>query len=236
MKFIEYDRVTDKLIWLSSTMSLNFSVSLASKDKQGMRKSFYYETEYDSNFTGTKVGRSVKRNLNYYFIIETQSFGNGLVLRPRDVYFVTEGIKNQVLPWFFDKKNRIYSIKDNRLIISGKYNPLIYQPDQYRSLIITPIVLELENGFKEGVRIECNSEFSDIDIDKFMDIYYILTNTDMYSVACQLINFAKIPPFGENIWKPIGLGGGGKPDDGWNDNNINNNDNNKKRNSFLDSK
>ena len=235
-RFIEYDRVTDKLIWLSPTMSLNFVVSLASKDKQGKRRSFYFETEYPSQYTGTTTGRAIKRNINYYFTIETQDFGNSLVLRPRDVYFLGCSIKDSVLPWFFGDK-RIFEIKDNRLIISRKFSPLVYQPDEYRYLSLTPVSLETESGFKEGIRLECNGEYCDVDIDKFMDVYYTITKTDIYTAACELINFAAVEPHGENIYKPIGLGGGRSPEEDWKNEDIAKNATGKQSgNKFLDNK
>ena len=236
-RFIEYDRVTDKIVWLSPTMSLNFTVSLASKDRQGGRKSFYFETEYKSQYTGTDIGRSIKRNINYYFIIETQEFGNSLVLRSRDIYFLRSSIKDNVLPWFFGNK-RIFKIKDNKLIVSGKYSPLVYQPDEYRYLSLTPMSIETETGFKEGIRMECNGEYCDIDIDKFMDFYYTISNTNMYGAACELINFAAVEPHGENVYRPIGLGGGRSPEEDWNYNDSRQDNNKQKssRNKFLDEK
>lgn len=236
-KFIEYDRVTDKLVWLSPTMSLNFVVSLASRDKQGKRKSFYFETEYPSNYIGTKIGRGIKRNMTYYFVIETQDFGNSLVLRPRDTYFLSCSIKESILPWFFGNK-RIFKVTDDKLVIDKKYNPFIYQPDEYRYLSLTPMSIETDSGFKEGLRMECNGEYCDLDIDKFMDLYYTISNTDMYGAAIELINFATTAPLGANIYKPIGLGGGRLPEEDWKyeDQNIKKSSNKSGKNKFLDNK
>jgi hypothetical protein len=230
--FVDYDRITDKILWLSQSMSLTFVVSLASKDKQGARRSFYYETEYNSNYIGSKTGRSIKRNImSYYFIIETSSFGKSFVIKPRDVYYLTNAIDKNVLPWFFGDK-RIFSIKDDKLKITKSFNPLLYQTDEYNYLSINPISLENETGYKEGTRIEVNGEYADIDIDKFIDFYYILLNTDMYNAACELINFVKIEPYGTNIYKPSGLGA--KQDIDWNE--KQNKIPKSNRNSFLDNK
>ena len=231
--FTDYDRITDRLLWLSSQVSLSFTVSLASKDKFENRKSFYFETKYPSRDVGTDIGRGVKRNINFFYTIESGDFANNMVLRPHDVYFLSYSIENTALPWFFGDK-RIYKIIDNKLVISGKFNPLVYQPNEYNYLIITPIVFQFGAEYKEGVRIEINNKgiYVDIDIDKFIDFYMILKNTDMYNAACNLINFIKIPPYGVNIFEKVGLGGGGNPDEGWNQAYKEE----KKSNDFLDRK
>ena len=58
------------------------------------------------------------------------------------------------------------------------------------------------------MEVNHQAEFVDMDIDKFIGFYYLLKNTDMYSAACNLINYVKTMPYGNNVFRMAGLGGG----------------------------
>lgn len=213
VSFSDYDRVTDTLMFLSNNITLNFSVVLSRKNKSDERVFFHYETEYQSKCIGTNNVRGIKRMMTFYFTLDNKNdFGNGLVLRPQDVVILIMIIEKQLFPLFFDK-DRIFKIKDNKLVIIGNYSPVVFTQSDYKYLRFTPIILEYENGlYKEGVRFELNNkhEYVDIDIDKFMGFYYILKNTDMYSAACNIVSYAKIPANGIETYSMKGLGGGVK--------------------------
>ena len=239
IQFTDYDRITDILIYLSNNITLNFTVALSRKDKTGGRSFFQYETEYDTRYIGSNKGRGIKRNMNFYFTLDNKNdFGNGLILRLQDVYLICKLIENQVLPWYFGTK-RIFAIsKDkSKLIIKGEYNPINYIQSEYKYISFSPFVFEYEDGtFKEGIRIYLNSqtEYADMSIDKFLEFYYLLSKTDMYAVATNMVTYAKQSPYGINIFKPVGLGGGYNPRDNWNsDNNYSEDKKDKGVNNFL---
>lgn len=242
IQFTDYDRITDILMYLSNNITLNFNVVLSRKDKTGKRSFFHYETEYPSKYLGVNTGRGIKRNMNFYFTLDNKNdFANGFILRPQDVMLLNMLIEKQVLPWFFDPIKRIFSItKDGeRLIIKGEFEPINYTQSEYKYISFVPIIYTYEDGtFKEGIRIYLNSqsEFADLDIDRFMGLVYILRNTDMYSVASSMLSYVKQSPHGTNIYSMIGLGGGYVQDtwqdseDITNDSNVNNKGNG---NNFL---
>ena len=173
--------------------------------------------------------------MNFYFVIDDRNdFGNGIIFRMHDAFYFSQLLENRVIPWFFGD-TRIYEEKEGKLVISGNFEHVLYQPDEYHYIKIDPIVFTLEGGtYQEGVRFEVNrsDSIADLTIDKFFDIYYLLSRTDMYTVATSLLNFVKTAPYGVNVFKPSGLGGGYNPNDGWNDDKIY--DNRKGGNDFLD--
>lgn len=243
IQFSDYDRVSDTLLYLSNTITLNFNVILSRKDRNGGRSFFHYETEYGSKYIGVDKGRSIKRFMSFFFTIDNkEDFLNNFVLKPQDIYFLTTIIENKLFPLYFDPTKRIYKVIDNRLVIKGDFEPVIYAQSEYKYLGFTPIIYTYEdNMYKEGVRITINSEsdYVDLDIDKFIGFYYILKNTDMYSAACNMTSYAKIPPYGVNVYSQQGLGGGA-PVPEWSGTDITNDisqekTNGKKNgNSFLD--
>lgn len=217
MQFVDYDKITDTLLYLSQNITMSFHVVLSRKDKQGKRVFFHYETAYNSKFIGSDTGHSIKRNMNFYFTIDNKNdFANGFILRQQDVMLLVMAIEKMVLPWFFGNgKERIFSIVDNKLVITGNFTPLTYTQSEIKFLRFTPFVLSYPDGtYKEGIRITLNydSEYADMDIDKFMGFYGLLKNTDMYGVACSMVTYAKLAPYGLNIFAMSGLGGGYIPD------------------------
>lgn len=238
IQFTDYDRITDILMYLSNTITLNFNVVLSRKDKFGKRSHFHYETEYQSKYNGVNIGRGIKRNMNFYFTLDNKNdFANGFIIRPQDVMLLNMIIDQQILPWFFGQK-RIFSItKDGeRLIVKGEFEPVNYTQSEYKYISFVPIVYNYEDGtFKEGIRIYVNSqsEYADLDIDRFMGFVYILKNTDMYAVACSMVTYVKQSPHGTNIFSMTGLGGG-YVQDNWNESeDVSNSRNNNKGNNFL---
>lgn len=227
VQFQDYDRITDCLMYLNDKITLNFTVVLSRKGKDGSKQFFHYETEYASKYYGTNKNRAIKRNMSFYFTLDNRNdFGNGFILKPQDVIMLNMLIDQQVLPWFFGDK-RIFNVIENRLVITGQWQEKGYTQSEYKYISFAPIVNEYEDGsFKEGVRLTLNhkSEFVDMDIDKFMNLVYILKNTDMYSAACSLTTYVKQAPYGLNTYSATGLGGGNVPEQqNWDTNDNTNN-------------
>ena len=210
-QFTDYDRVADTLLYLSDIFTLDFVTVLSTKDKTGGRAFFHSETEYDSQkYNSSSKVKSIRRKPTFYFVINNkQSFDGSFVLRPQDVQLITMLIEQQIFPWYFDHSKRIFKIVEDKLVITGKFNPVKYVRNEYQYLVFTPCIYSFEdNTFKEGIRMQVsNSDYVDMEIDKFMGLYYILKNTDMYAVACSMVTYAKVPPYDVNVWKRVGLAG-----------------------------
>lgn len=222
INYIDYDRVTDNLIYLSTNLSLNFTVVMSRKSKTGERVFCHYETEYGSKFNGVNTSRAIKRNMNYYYTIDNKNdFGNGFILRDSDVMMLIMIIEQKILPLFFDANKRVFGLVEDgeRLVVNGVYEDIIYSQSEYKFLKFDPIVIQYEDGtYKEGIRMTVNAsgEFADLDIDRFMGFYHLLKTTDMYSVASNMLTYAKTAPHGINVFRMQGLGGGVVRDN-WNE-------------------
>lgn len=241
INFTDYDRITDTLLFFNNNLTLNFTTVMARQDKTGNRISYHLETEYNSKYIGVDKARSIKRNINYYYTIDNRNdFGNGFILRQSDVAVLCMIIQQKIIPWFFGN-TRIYGLVEdgNKLVIKNQYEPVIYSQSEYKFLKFEPLILSFEEGtFKEGIRITVNSdsEYADIDIDRFLGFYHLLKNTDMYNVACSMLTYVKTPPYGTNVYTAsIGLGGGRVPDNNWNSGiELKEEKNNNRGNGFLD--
>ena len=97
--FTEYDRITDTLMYLNDDVTLNFTVALSRKSKNGDRLFYHYESIYGSDKYGGSL-RSIKRSMSFYFVLDVKSnFNHGFILRPQDVEILNRLITSKVLPY-----------------------------------------------------------------------------------------------------------------------------------------
>lgn len=202
--FLNYDKISDTLIYLTNDVVLRFNVNLAKKSKDNKRVPFHSEYAYTTAKYGTpQTIYSIKRNFTYYFTIDdTRDFMNNVLLRAQDVFMLLYLLNHQVLPWFMGN-NRIFGFnKQNQLNIIGKYTQVEFPLNDYKYMMFLPIILTYEDGTsKEGVRMIINQQNNavDIDINKFFEFYYTIKNTDMYNAALSMINYVKTTPYGQNL-------------------------------------
>lgn len=210
IQFTDYDRITDTILYFSSNVTLSFNVSLSFKDKSGARSFFQYETEYASKYTGTEKARAIKRNMRFFYTIDIKNtFGGSIVLKPQDVFLLNMIIEQKILPMYMGK-SKVFGLQNGNLVIKGNYQNVVYSQSEYRYLEFSPIIYTYDNDtYKEGVRMSISGvELVDMDIDRFFGFCQVLKNTDMYAVACNLVNYAKMPPYGIHVYSQFGLGGG----------------------------
>lgn len=204
--FLDYDKISDTLLYFSRTISLRFNVRLASKNRDGRRKSYHAEYRYPTE-QYSNVGEviSLKRDFKFYFSIEdADDLKNGVMITPQDVTILKLRIEHSILPWFIDRKRNIFGENpDNgKLIITGQWEPQYMIFKDYKYLEFMPIVLEYENGKTDhGIRMCMNStsSFTDMSLNTFLGFYYYIAHTDMYSVAANMLVYVKMQPYGTNL-------------------------------------
>lgn len=213
VNYCDYDRIADTILFLDNIHTLEFVTRLATKDKNGYRRFFEYETEYSSNqFIGIDKGRSIKRSFMFYYCIQNRNqFESSIILVPNDVFILKTLLKTKAIPWFFGE-NRIYKEKDNNLIITGNFDPIYYIKDQNHFISFEPITIKYEDEtFKEGVRLTLpGNDYVDITLDKFLAFYTLLNAENMYNQSLNQVNYVKTAPYETNKFAmTVGLGSRG---------------------------
>lgn len=201
MEFIDYNKITDILMYLNDKIRLSLVVKLNSKDKNNNERNFHSEYHYPNEYKN--INRySITRNFSEYFLIgDPKDFKNSVIIRPADLMMVRLILTNVVRSWFIGK-NRIYTIKDDKLVISGKYNEVEIPFSDYNVIHIDPIVCTFQDGkMCEGIRLFINSRtvFADMPIMKFWEFYYYMTEVDIYTAASVMVNYVKTQPYGMNM-------------------------------------
>lgn len=199
--FLNYDRITDTIMYFNRYITLNFCVNLTRKGKNG-NMSFHSEYEfYSENYE--RESHTIKRMIDSYFLInDSRDFNNSIIIKAQDILMLRFLLSDQLLPWFVGK-HRVFGFdNNNRLILKGKWKQQEFPLSEYKYIGFAPIILEYDDGtLKEGIRFIFNSSdnYVDIDVNKFFEFYHYIMDTNMYTTAAILLNYVKMIPYGCNM-------------------------------------
>lgn len=201
-----YDRISDKVMWLGAGLTLNFVVDLfyirKSVNGEYIKNNFHKEVIYKSD-NDYKV--KIIRDFNYYFTIDYND-GKNIKTTARigvdNLYFLIFNLK-KVLNWFTgeDGINKIFSSKNGKIIIPT-------HPDSIKIQLVFNTSIEFEaaigniNGYET---IGCNVFINDIPTPVFVSyttifsLYQMLTTCNMYMMAQNMLNYIR-PELGTNVF------------------------------------
>lgn len=70
INYIDYDKLSDDVLYLGSNLFLRMNVSLSNKGDQDQRYHFHKEYRYDSKYTSSGKLLSIKRSFSYYLSLD----------------------------------------------------------------------------------------------------------------------------------------------------------------------
>lgn len=202
INFIDYEKISDDLMYFNQSTYLRFTVSLANRDINGCRKSFHREYGYKSKYVDKNEVLTIRRHFDFFMTIEQKNqFNNSIMVKMKDMMILKSTLKN-VSKWFYDGT---FKMKDGEIHIIKKHTK-IYIPNFNggKYIAFLPSVTSYDNGDQvEGIRMFLNDDmvYADMTIDTFMEFYYLIDNMDMYQCAIGLINYLGRPDFGFNLYK-----------------------------------
>lgn|SRR5574344_433635 len=200
--FLNYSKISDIIMYFNYNVTLKICVNLSWKSNRGdiayaHNEYTYFSDKFDDETT------VIKRIITPYFLIENKLDSYDAVrINPQDIMFLRYLLDNSIMPWI-QGKSRVWSFKENKMYVTGKWKLAECPFSEYSYIAFMPIVMTYENQenvYKEGIRMFMNSKdnFVDIDINKFMEFYYYIFNTDMYNAGSNMVNYAKTQPYGLN--------------------------------------
>lgn len=202
IQFIDYDKLSDDVLYLGSKLYLRMNVSLSNKQDPDMRHHFHREYSYDSKYSKTRL-MSMKRSFDYYLSFDKTDLRNIVIIRPQDMIVLQRALTRVVL-WFEDKEKNAFYVRSKKLIVK-KQQPILVEGLAMNGYIeFQPIVILSENDNKQqtpGLRLTLGKEdcFADITIDKFYGLLYTINTIHMYEAAQNLLNYLGRPDFGTNL-------------------------------------
>ena len=148
--------------------------------------------------------------MDFFYVINNRNdFLNSFIIKPQDAELLLRLIEQNVLPWY-QADNDLYAFQYiNDTLTVTTYDRVIYTQTDTKHLTFDPIVMKDQNDmYYHAISITVNGIYSfEIDIEKFMGFVYFL-RCDMYTASCCQVNYAKTEPYGVEVFRPYGLGGG----------------------------
>lgn len=209
MEFFKIDKISDDVFAIGPNVILRFNVSL-SKTSNGNRYHFHKEYEYPSRgITGQPTLVTIKRSFDFYLSIENMQKdqnGNKVFIRigPSEFMLFKKGLE-EAISWFTDSKySNLFAVDKGNLILMPPFPEYrIPSLPMQKYIEILPVIIDkgIANADKEpGVRLVLGdpSATVDINLDRLMGLYYIISCFNMYEAALGIVNYLQRPEFGTN--------------------------------------
>lgn len=202
INYIDYDKLSDDVLYLGSNLFLRMNVSLSNKGDQDQRYHFHREYRYDSKYTSNGKLLSIKRSFTYYLSLDKTDTKMNIMIRPQDMILFKK-ILDKVSNWFSDNT---FTIKGREVAIRNRKEPIVLPGlAQHRYIQFDPVVVVWENTGDQtpGVRITLGdpSIYADISVDKLFGLIYTIDTFNMYGSAQSLVNYLGRPNFGMNLYE-----------------------------------
>ena len=205
--YIDYEKITDDLYMIGQNLILRFNVSLAKKTNNGERYHFHHEFKYDTDkYTSQKYLASIKRSFDYFLSIENikdEGYGKDYVMiGVQNIYSVQSKFK-EATKWFMSEEFRnLFVMKKNKMVMIGNPEPIIINnlPLQ-KVIVLEPVICSYNDQYAPGIRLYISeTNYTDMTIDKYMGLLYLIENINMYESAQLMINYLQRPEFGTNMY------------------------------------
>lgn len=198
-----YEKISDDLCHLGYGFKLKFNVILGNKSQNNTKIPFHNEYKYSSNkYVNQNNLITIKRKFDYYLSIESSynDVNTFIMIRQQDMIYFKMNL-HKVYTWFMSSEyNNMYAFDKGKLVLARKVEPVYIKglcSDNF--IIIEPTVLTYNSIDIEGITFILSDITSfNMTIDKFMELYYIIDNFNMYLSAQLLINYMSSPIIGEN--------------------------------------
>lgn len=207
-EYFKVDKISDDVYALGPNVILKFNVSLSKTSNNGTRHHFHKEYEYKPNGSSSTVV-TIKRSFDYYLSLENMqkdSNGNKVFIRigPSEYMMFKKGLE-EAISWFTDKKyEKLFARDKGKLVLVNPIpNFIMSNLPMQKTIELVPVIIDkgIANADKEpGVRIYLgnDSQFIDINLDRLMGLYYIISCFNMYQSALEIVNYLERPAFGTN--------------------------------------
>lgn len=207
----DYDRISDKVMWLGFGAVLNFNVDLYfqrkdAKTSEKIKENFHRECLYKTN-DDAPYRVKIIRDFSYYFTIEYnfKDIKERAIIAPEQIYFFIFNLK-KAMQWFIGENgvNTIFSKrKDGKLFIPMHPEPIKINLAFGSYVEFEPAIGDDYNGYEIiGVRTYINNDgsFFFMNSDTLFSLYHMVSTCNMYSLAQNILNYIGRPEYGTNSY------------------------------------
>lgn len=197
IEYIDYDKISDDILYLGSKLYLRMNVSLSSKDGNS-RYHFHREYNYQSEYGDDNGFMSIKRSFYYYLSFDKTDEYTNVMIRPQDMILLQNSLK-RVAEWF---DNGTFGVMDNKIVITKKRRPIVINGLAGNTYLqFDPIVINYDDGQIQGIQIILGDPLINaaVNVDNFFGLLYTINTFDMFTSAQNMINYLARPDFGTNM-------------------------------------
>lgn len=152
---------------------------------------FYNEYEYFYPQASSLV-TSIKRDYKYYLSLEKVTKDKNKIIAMINIADMTNFISvlNKVADLF--NKSEMFAISKGKLVFINRPDPIILTTTYGKVISFQPTIITYDEKNIMGVQIEFDSDVSNVTLDSFMGLIYLMKNFDLYTAAQGLANYVKI--------------------------------------------
>ena len=201
ISYIEYEKISDTMLYLGNSVLLKFNIKLAKKGMDGRRYHFHKEYQYPSSYINSENNITIKRDFEYFISIESSKSQDFFCMITVNDILLVRAILNNVAKWI-NGSIKTFGIKNNKLVLYGKHDPIEIQLSTGKSISFEPVVITNANDIQsQGIRMYIDNSYTDISANNFMGLVYLIQTIDMFSSAQIMINYMCGNPFiGHNTY------------------------------------
>lgn len=181
-------KITDKIYFIGDRLSLILNVALYNAE---MNSYFYNEFEYYYPQAASLV-TSIKRDYKYYLTLEKATKEKNKLVAIINVPDMINFIDtlNSVSDLF--KKSEIFAISKGELVFINRPDPIVMKTTYGKTISFQPTIIKHDEKGTMGIQIEFDGDVSNVSLDSFMGLTYLMRNFDLYTAAQGLANYVKI--------------------------------------------
>lgn len=203
-----YDRITDKVMWLGFGVTLNFNVDLYFQRKNNVgtekiKENFHREIIYKSIDV---YKAKIIRDFNYYFSIDynLKEVKERVLITPDQIYFFIFNLK-KIMKWFIGENgvNTIFKKNNGKIFIPTHPEPIKISLAFGAYIEFEPAINNDPNGYETiGVKVYLNrdSVFFFMDSNTLFSLYHMVSTCNMYALAQNILNYIGRPEYGTNAY------------------------------------
>lgn len=205
----DYDRISDRIMWLSNDFILKFTVDLNRKNTfNGRTTIINFHKEFGYNTDDGRFAVKINREFNYYLSIESSRRGiDGLKCNVRiginDIYFVKMKM-GILIHWFTGADMKDLFVKQNgRIVLHKRVEPIkIMIQRDLCSLEFEPAVQYI-NDAEQWIGVNCYLNGSQepffMNVNTALAFANVISTFDLYQSAIGLLNYVGRPAYGTNM-------------------------------------
>lgn len=206
IKHNDYNKITERLVWLTPTCYLNINARLTRRYNDG-NINYYSENKYYSEYYKSEV-INIELQPSFFYSIDDNKNGIHMVIYPHKIAEM-QACLNLVYSWFTSSKYGYNLYKESsekgmfelNQTLSKNLTITIKDLPNGGWISFIPIIVLIDNiSNKPGVRLYLGNDrtFVDIDLNAINELI-LAFNTNIYLLGNSIISMHQQPSYGTNL-------------------------------------